>query len=119
MKSKREHTRAELTTKTPGGVFACVLCGQRGRDRDIPHANDCVFANDSVTGIRIDGISGGVVFHPRGCYWWWVSPASGEEYCIEKLPGCYMMTAWDGGEVKRCRHLYDLRLWVGLNQGVL
>lgn len=118
MKSKREYNRSDLTIETPGGVFACVLCGRRGRG-DTAHEADCVFVNDSVTGIRVDGISGGVVFHPRGEDSWWVSPASGKEYCIEKLPECYVMTDEDVWEVKRCRHLFDLRLWVGLNQGVL
>ena len=119
MATKREFNRADLTTETPGGVFACVLCGRRRRDGDIAHEATCVFAHNSVTGIRIDGISGGIVFRQEFGRWYWVSPASGAEYYIEKLPKRYAMFDEPGNEIKSETKLYTLRLWVGLNQGVL
>lgn len=120
MKSKREHTRAELIIEHDNGEHECILCGQYTRGSDITHADDCVFANNCVTGIRVDGISGGIVFRLGHNRWWWTSPASGRKYRIEKLPGRYSMFEELGtNPIHADKSMARLRLWVGLNQGVL
>lgn len=120
MKSKRELSRSELIIKRADGKHECVLCRRVWRDQDIDHQATCVFAQNYIVGIRITGVSGrGIVFEHRGTCWWWTSPASGREYCIEKVPGRYVMTDDDVKEIKTCPNLSSLRLWVSLNQGVL
>ena len=101
------------------GKFECIVCGRRWISKHISHEADCVFKNNAITGIRIDGISGGVVFHPVDDYKTWVSPASGETYCIERWPGCWVLIDENRTAIKQCKHLHTLRQWVGLNQGVL
>lgn len=121
MKNKREFSRSDLTIETPVGVRACVLCGRSSyRGGDIAHEVTCVFANNCITGIRVDGISGGIVFRLGHNRWWWTSPASGREYRIEKLPGRYSMFEELGtNPIHADKSMARLRLWTGLNQGVL
>ncbi len=119
MKSKLEFKRSDLIIRRTDGKYTCVLCGRVWRDHDISHKPTCVFAQNCITGIKVDGISGGIVFRQEQQMWWWVSPASGAEYSIEKIPGWYVMLNVEVREIRREPHLYDLRLWIGLNQGVL
>jgi hypothetical protein len=99
--------------------YKCMLCGRRWRTKFIPHDPDCIFANNAVTGVRVDGISGGIVFHPVEDHKVWVSAASGEVYRIDKWPNSWVLLDKRGNVVKQTCYLTMLRQWVGLNQGVL
>ena len=117
---KRLIKRADLIHQWNDAKHSCVLCGRVAvKSCDIAHKVTCVFANNCITGIRIDGVSGGVVFRAFNGGWRWVSPASDNVYVIEKWPGCYVLIDSNRTAIHQETKLYDLRLWVGLHQGVL
>lgn len=116
----RSYTRSDLIVAGTLQPYECVLCGNHGLEKnEITHQPDCVFANNCITGIRIDGISGGIVLHQDGGRWWWTSPASGNVYHIEKWAECYELIDSNRIGIKQNTKLYNLRLWIGLNQGTL
>ena len=112
--------RKRLIVICGNGEFECVLCNRRAPRRHIiKHDEMCVLSSNSVTGIRVDGVSGGVVFHPVADHKEWTSPASGAKYRIEKWPSAWVMLDESDEVIKKQVYLHTLRQWVGLNQGVL